>query len=74
MSTATTDLTARPAPRTRIERSSAGVIAAYIHSHAQLLRSEPEQTAQDPPPASAVWNCRGRLHRAPRLTRLAEAL
>ncbi len=82
MATAITESSPPSAPRTRIERSGEGVIAAYVHSLAQLLRPEPEQPASvgpasvQPAPAAnpGAWPCGGRTHRPARAPRLAEAL
>ena len=72
MATVTTDFTAPFTPRTRAERSSEGVIAAYIRSLAQMVKPEPEQVEQDTDKAEQAGRCGGRTRRGARMRLLAE--
>ncbi len=73
MATVTTDFIAPSAPRSRAERSSEGVIAAYIRSLAQMVKLEPESVEQDTDKPGPAWRCNGRTRRGARMSLLAEA-
>lgn len=73
MATVTTDFTAPFKPRTRAERSSEGVIAAYIRSLAQMVQPEHEQVEQveDTERSEPAGRCGGRTRRRTRIRLLA---
>ncbi len=72
MATVTTDFTAPFRPRTRAERSSEGVIAAYIRSLAQMVQPEHEQVEPDTEKAEPVGRCGGRSRRHTRISLLTD--
>ena len=70
MATVTTDFTAPLKPRTRAERSTEGVIAAYVRSLAQMVKTEHDQVEQDTEKAEP-GRCGGRTRRRTRISLLA---